>query len=90
MSKKTIIRIGVGLLAIAFVSLAMTAMISVLEGVGGVPISYSRTGRPSIFIGVAYLPFFLITFIIGCIYSLHRLRKFFKARGEHRKKSKEL
>lgn len=85
MSKKTIIRVGVVLLGITLVALAGTAMISVYEGVGGIPIAHSRTGRQSVFIGVAYLPVFLIALVIGCVYIWHRLRKFWATRNQHRK-----
>lgn len=82
MSKKTIIRIGVILLVITFAALLGTALISVSEGVGGIPIAHSRTGRQGVFIGVAYLPVFFIAFVIGCIYLWHRLRKFWTTRNQ--------
>lgn len=90
MSKKTIIRIGVVLLAITLAALLGTALISMSEGVGGIPIAHSRTGRQGVFIGVAYLPVFLIAFVIGCIYLWHRLRKFWATRNQHREKAKDL
>ena len=89
MSKKTVIRIGVVLLAITLAALLGTALISMSEGVGGIPIGYSRTGRQSVFIGVTYLPVFFIAFVIGCIYLWHRLRKLWTARGQHRERVKE-
>lgn len=88
MLKKTIIRIGVVLLAIALAALLGTALISMSEGVGGIPIAHSRTGREGVFIGVAYLSVFLIAFVIGCIYLWHRLRKFWTTRNEHRERGK--
>ena len=75
MSRRTIIRVGVVLLAITLAALAGTAMISVYEGVGGIPIAYQRTGRQSVFIGVAYLPVFFIALVIGCVYIWRRLKK---------------
>jgi hypothetical protein len=82
MLKRTIIRIGVVLLAITLAALAGTAMISVYEGVGGIPIGHSRTGRQGVFIGVAYLPVFFIALVIGCFYIWQRLRKFWIARKQ--------
>lgn len=85
MWRKIIIRIGVVLLAITLASLAGTALISVYEGVGGIPIGHSRTGRQGVFIGVAYLPVFLIALVIGCFYVWRQLRKFWVERKRHQK-----
>lgn len=87
MSKRTIIRIGVVLLAITLASLLGTALISMSEGVGGIPIAHSRTGRQGVFIGVAYLVVVFIAFVIGCVYLWNRFRKFWATRDQYRDKA---
>lgn len=87
MYKKIIIVIGVLLLFVAFFSLILIALISVFEGAGGVPVSFSRMGKPSLFVGVAYISVFLVTIVICIAYVWRRVRAFFLKHSQRNKKT---
>lgn len=78
---RIIIRIGIALLVIALTSLMLISLISMIEGVGGFPLAYSRSGRPSLFLGVAYLPIFSTMLIVGVIFLGRWIRTFLCRRG---------
>lgn len=86
MCKKIIILIGVFLLAVAFSSLLFISVISIFEGTGGVPVSFSRMGKPSLFISVAYVSVFLVAVVIFLAYIWRRVRAFFLRHGWFNKK----
>jgi hypothetical protein len=75
-SKKIIIRIGFGLLAMAFFALTIVAFVSMLEGVGGIPIGYRLAGRQSVFIGVTYISVFLVAIMVLFICIWNFFQKF--------------
>lgn len=86
MRKKIIILIGIFLLMVAFSSLVFIAVISIFEGIGGVPVSFYRMGKPSIFIGIAYISVFLGVIVIFLAYIWQRVRALFLKYGQRNKK----
>ena len=80
-TKRILVRVGVVPIAIALIAHAAIVVVSVLEGSSGFIIQYTKNGRPSFFVAVAYVPVLVIAFVVGIIYLGRWLSRFYKRRA---------
>lgn len=60
------------MVAIAFLSVSAVAVISVLQGGGSASVSYPGTGRPAVFLPIAYVSIVVVGVVVGAVLLVRR------------------
>ena len=73
--RKIILWVGFFLLAVVLGCMLLLALVSTLEGTGGLPLFHNRAGWPTSFVPVAYIPFFVIALALGVVWLAKHTRR---------------